>query len=768
MSIRRIFKGLGIAAAAIVLLALGGLFALLARPEWFLTPRVVTFAIRTFGGEYQPSWSKIGFQIRSQSLLKKEIDFSAADLCFIQPNTTSGGCFKEVDLRIKVRITKGGIRIPVISRVNVEGDRFVVDLIHRVVQSKKERKGAFRLPTALQGVELGRVTIHLPQIRVVESASAVRTSIDMRYEPFEARALRIVAHAQGRNRGAKGRMLWSASLHGISDLRTVQIDSSLKARSVRTQVALRARRIENGAISIHLTTSGHAGVLTFKGRADGTHKPSADLFEGALSVHLSSGPVQQVGLGPFRLTTVYEQGETMPRALQLSSRFQASVASLSSGPVFRVPPKIAGHAVVSARLVPTEKQKDRFSATLTAKLDPYQNWYSFGGVASVGITGRLGDLKSSHLQHDIDLSFSVPKFETLTKELASSKIAVPAPFAALKGPIMLRIQCSGDPSRQRQTVVYRLTTNLAAQRQRLRARVDGTLDILRPLMPSRRLSNEILVRLEDVALELPRIDPARLPAIKLDSRIARPGQSPSKPTPRHPSLALSSGVRVTTEKPVLIYSNLTTDPIPLTINLRASIPPPTFSGNVAAGSFEVRVFRRQAKVDHFRITRSSQSAVNDLDGLILYDAQEAQVRIRLVGTTEKPHVVLESDPPLNQSEIVSLLLYGKSPNNLDPDQQSTVSNTQSAMTDQAFGLASLYLFASTPIEYVGFDPASRTYSMKFKIAGGASVELGSDLEASRSVQVRKRLAAHFAIQAQARDTPMGSSVGTFLEWFNRY
>jgi len=299
-------------------------------------------------------------------------------------------------------------------------------------------------------------------------------------------------------------------------------------------------------------------------------------------------------------------------------------------------------------------------------------------------------------------------------------------------------------------------------------RGDGTLTVNRPLSSTRSIENEATFLLDEIALQLPRLEPARLPAVRLDSRIltSETGRPPSGS--KAPRLAIRSALRVRTGKEALLYSNLAKTPIPLSLNVKFTQPQGALAGTIQASSFHAEVFRRNAIVDHMRLLRRPDSRSGEIDGLILYDAHEAQVRIRLLGTTEKPHVVLESDPPMNESEILGLLLYGKSPNELDPDQQSTVANTQTAIADRAFGLASLYLFASTPIEYVGFDPASRTYTMKFRIPGGASLELGSSLEASRTVQVRKRIASHFAIQAQGRNTPEGNSVGTFLEWFNRY
>src|SRR6202034_615895 len=103
------------------------------------------------------------------------------------------------------------------------------------------------------------------------------------------------------------------------------------------------------------------------------------------------------------------------------------------------------------------------------------------------------------------------------------------------------------------------------------------------------------------------------------------------------------------------------------------------------------------------------------------------------------------------------------------DQAATVANAQTAMSDQAFGLASLYLFASTPIQFVGYDPAAKAYTIKFRIPGGETLELNSDFDATKSVQLRRRLSRHLAIVTEAVESSTeGNGVITMLEWFARY
>ncbi len=196
------------------------------------------------------------------------------------------------------------------------------------------------------------------------------------------------------------------------------------------------------------------------------------------------------------------------------------------------------------------------------------------------------------------------------------------------------------------------------------------------------------------------------------------------------ALELSVG----TARPIVLYSDLAKTPVPVAVGLKLEKPSGRMTGAVEFKTFDVEFFRRRATVDHLTLTFRPGSKRVGLDGLIKYKSAEAMIGIRLLGTMDKPQVVFESDPPLNQSDIIGLLVFGKSPDELDADQAATVANTQTAMSDKAFGLASLYLFASTPIQFVGYDPATKSYTMKFRIPGGETLSLNSDFDATKSVQ----------------------------------
>ena len=212
--------------------------------------------------------------------------------------------------------------------------------------------------------------------------------------------------------------------------------------------------------------------------------------------------------------------------------------------------------------------------------------------------------------------------------------------------------------------------------------------------------------------------------------------------------------------------------MPVALDLDVGYSPVAVGGTIGVRSFDIELFRRTATIDHVNVVLSSGSTVGTIEGLVRYETEDVKISILILGTTERPRIELTSVPPMKRADIIALLIFGKSPDELDPEQTASVSNTETALESRAFGLASLYLFGATPIEHVGYDPGTKTTSVRLRLPGGANLTLGSDFDQSRQLTVRKPLARHWAIQSemtsQSAQGQQSSSAATFLEWFNRY
>jgi len=532
------------------------------------------------------------------------------------------------------------------------------------------------------------------------------------------------------------------------------------------------------AVSVKITAQARCRGARFQASAQGLQTSARYALAGAAGIWQSTGPLRHIGLSSFKIEAARGAGSWRPESVLLNCRFEFKPAPWRWAQGLRRPKVIAGELSARARMTPSLLQKDHFDADVSVVLSPYKDWYEFQGGLQAKASGRLSRLEAVALRQDTDFTLRVAHFEDIVSLLAQTRYAVPAPLHVLKGPLSLSLRGRDDPRGDRQGFTYEARGDLSAARQKLKLRMTGRIASSRLWHEDRSFDAATELTLEDVALQAPHLDVMRMPAIKMDPRIKSVRQKgkdrlaaekAATQSVAASTAALRLSIHAVTAKPAMLYSDLSKTPVPVSLDLNLRMAPRSVEGMISIGPMRMEFFRRSAQVDHIKFVRGPGATVFELDGLVVYKTGEAVIRIRLLGTTDKPRVEFESEPAMSQQEIIALLLYGKPPDDLDPDQQSTVANAQTAMADKAFGLASLFLFASTPIQYVGYNQATRSYAMRFRIPGGETLELNSDFGGASQVQLSKTLARHLEIRAQARNTQeQGNAVTTLLEWFNRY
>ena len=776
--------------AFLILLAVPILMAaaLLFAPQRFLTAKIFGRGIQVFGRAYQPHWSRLDFEIRSPGLFEKDVSASAADFCFAKADGALSGCFKSLEARFTVELALTGIRVTKIALLEAQGERLRVDAAARGGSKPAAKRGfdpfqpARLLPAGLRGLKIERVAIDLPAIELLETSATTTGALRLDFDPARARPLALDARWARRGGAAvhrgRARAFIASDFFKNGRLTYADAKGALDEEGLSAEFSAKARQAGAEAIALEAEASGRRDGLRFWFRGRGVQTPAECRLTGGLGVDASSGPLKSLRLEPFHFTAALKKDAASLVGLHLDGALRAEPIGFRPVPGFKSPRFFAGRLTLNARAAPTTFQKDHFDADLAVVLDPYLSWYQAQAGWFAKASGRTGALTSVRIQQRIDASVSIPRFEELVRFLADGPYGVPAPLDALKGGLRASFTGRGDPRSDRIDFDYKARGDLAGGKQKLKFHVAGDGQASRLMTASRSIATRAAATLDDAALQLPHLDALKMPKATLDPRIKsahpREAERAAQPDAARAKVAGSTSavaldLSVGTARPIVFYSDLAKTPVPVALNLKLERPSGLVTGVVEVKSFDVEFFRRKATVDHLTLTFRPGSRHAGLDGLIKYKADEAMISIRLLGTTDKPQVVFESDPPLGQSDIVAMLVFGKSPDELDADQIATVANSQTALSDEAFGLASLYLFASTPLQFVGYDAATKSYTMKFRIPGGETLSLNSDFDATKSVELRKRLSRHFAIVSEAVNSQtQGNGVVTLLEWFARY
>jgi hypothetical protein len=194
------------------------------------------------------------------------------------------------------------------------------------------------------------------------------------------------------------------------------------------------------------------------------------------------------------------------------------------------------------------------------------------------------------------------------------------------------------------------------------------------------------------------------------------------------------------------------------------------NGSVELKPFEIEYLNRTAKVETLKFYQRPGDSKFRYDGRLVIVKTDYTVFVNIIQDGEKPKVVLTSDPPLEQGDIISVLLFNQTSSELDTDQTSSVASTQSAVTSRALGLFSILALSSTPVEAVNFNPATGIYSARVKLANGLTATVGTDWDKTQEVALRKRLGKNFVLSTILQSDPETNSETrkTLIEWFRRF
>ena len=366
----------------------------------------------------------------------------------------------------------------------------------------------------------------------------------------------------------------------------------------------------------------------------------------------------------------------------------------------------------------------------------------------------------------------VADFKRLVGFLEDTPAAIPAPVNVMSGKIGLDVD--GFLNQAEGKFDFAFKPDLSSKHQRLLFTFNGKV-----LLENRAagLHSKLILNsnLQDVKLTLPRLELKAPPQVLPDNRFnlakVREREKLADAGSIESGSTFAYDVEVTTPQvgSIAVATNLTKNPIPIGLNLNANSESGVGPGEIEIGRVALELFRRKAFLEELDV-EFHPSGEKFLKGNISIKYLDYDISIRVAGTTEEPKVIMESVPPLTQDQIISVLIFGKAPDELDDSQRSSVGNVSSAIADAALSFSSLYFLASTPVESVGYDAQRGVVTAKVGLGKGTSLELGSSGQAVSEVGVRRRLGQNWYLNSYVEEDAQSDerSVVAFLEWIRRF
>ncbi len=368
------------------------------------------------------------------------------------------------------------------------------------------------------------------------------------------------------------------------------------------------------------------------------------------------------------------------------------------------------------------------------------------------------------------LDLAIESFAVIVDKLQHTPYAIIAPFNELEGFSKVSVRLRGDSTTRKVELPFEFKAALRSKDQRFNVGAVGAFGLseLGSAVPKKSVTTK--VTLDDIALTLPRFSlRERFPMLFPDRRIEVAKCKPEVAVDENP---LAYHVEIDTRKtnPVRISTNLTSSVVPISVE-GVVLDNSGMRGMIRIEEFGFEVFRRKADVKSVAIgLPAGEEESPTVDGNIEFKYTDIVINIRIRGTTEEPIIAFESTPIRTEREIISILLYGQDAANADDDQLQTADDLSAAFADRMVGLASLYLLATTPIESVRYNPATKSFNAKVRLDSRTSLNLGTTQEADQRVGLRRRLSSTWSVETDlSKDEQTGQAAGTaLLEWSKRF
>ena len=325
--------------------------------------------------------------------------------------------------------------------------------------------------------------------------------------------------------------------------------------------------------------------------------------------------------------------------------------------------------------------------------------------------------------------------------------ALPAPLNVMDGEIIFKFW-SEDRNKQSVFVNGALGINLEGEGQIIDMSLKGTVPLM--LTDFIRGVTTISVDFKKLAIKLPRLSKkATIPQFKPDSRFKNKAQELAKkkkpPLKVHLTAVEPDGIHI---KNQLLDQDLR---LRFDLNILDSL---IKEGFLQILPLKTTVFKRPVMIQDMMITfLAPRSPV--VKGSILFPLREYKITMKIEGPVARPRYAFSSVPPLSQNDILAVLFFGRPMSELSTNDQSAARTTNQILAQGALSLSVLYLFSCSPVEYVGFDPESKTANAQFGLGDKSSLRVGAGREGVNSTSIRRSLGKGWYIDTSVQNTSTG-------------
>lgn len=369
--------------------------------------------------------------------------------------------------------------------------------------------------------------------------------------------------------------------------------------------------------------------------------------------------------------------------------------------------------------------------------------YDLGGQAhfSVSQNGKQWSLKLGN----IDFLLKTKKISQLSRLLNQLNLAIPAPFTQSRGEIKLSL------------------TDASGTLQKLRARGFVNLDgpgkntaqlnfysqlVIGDNFRIDRGQSTVDVVINKFYVILPDFDPiSGFPELTPDPRLIAKKSLKTKSNNKT-KFPIKVHLHTANDTSIRIFYHLLKPSFKMGLN--ADIDNSGFHWKIQTGdAVELHYLKRSLTMKSLKLWQANQKESSaHIKALFHFESQGYKINIHVSGNLQSPQIRFESEPYLTKNDIISLMIYNRTADELTSFQSENVGGTSAAITDRAVGLFGLWVFASTPIESVAYDSASNTLKAQVDLPGQFQLSLGTNWDNGRFVGLGRHIGMGWMLKTE--------------------
>jgi hypothetical protein len=366
----------------------------------------------------------------------------------------------------------------------------------------------------------------------------------------------------------------------------------------------------------------------------------------------------------------------------------------------------------------------------------------------------------------LNLTAKIRSFQNLKVLLDANGILIPAPLDVMDGSLEFRAKGPIASDNTGSRFPLALAINLASAGQKVEVNTDGTVQV-NALFNQAHL--DVNAKISNLIIDLPPLNPLDgLPRIANDSRfIKEPAKMSVKPKFK---FSLNFQIETRGENAIQLKSPYFNPHLPMSIKIQAGVGEEN-SGFVSIQPFDITYLRRTVHVENLKMNfDGDDKAPLPIKGRFSVKQTDYLVFIDVEGTTKSPIVKFSSDPYLPKEEIISVLLYDRTSDQLLPGDAETKGSVQAAIADRAIGLFGLWAFASTPIKSFSYNPVTKVYTATIAVSDDVTAGIGTSWESAAHLELRKRISKRWSLTAAWTPASQEESAVSkiVLQWERRF